>query len=237
MLVSFLNFYFPFQFFTPDNQCLAENDWGFCFLYDSILRFCIKCCYRTYKHKGLSFCLNAQCAGDRQDQYSNLDPERIQRILLDSQAMLRQPNCNIMTFSLREKNKRTNRESNRDGWELELLSSSVHEETSSILLQQWNQSREDKWRRDCHGRVSHWSNRETNLSSFLSAGIRIIQCITLFRSSNPAVLSFVHILSSVCARQWTCCLIDDNGKMWCCVGLIDFFTVVLLYNLSHFILF
>lgn len=51
----------------------------------------------------------------------------------------------------------------------------LHEETSSILFQQWNQSREDKWGRKCHGRVSHWSSREANLSSFLSAGIRIIQ--------------------------------------------------------------
>lgn len=39
-------------------------------------------------HKGESLSLHIASAGDRHDQYSNLDPEQIQRILLDLQAML-----------------------------------------------------------------------------------------------------------------------------------------------------
>lgn len=80
----------------------------------------------------------------------------------------------------------------------------------SILLQQWNQSREDKWASECHGRVSHWSSRETNLSSVLSAGIRIIQygspaagCLLLCLLSKPAAFSFVHIESFISATMWT----------------------------------
>lgn len=49
---------------------------------------------------------------------------------------------------------------------------SIHEETASTRFQQWNQSREDKWGRESHGRLSHWSNRETNLSSSASAAIQ-----------------------------------------------------------------
>lgn len=103
---------------------------------------------------------------------------------------------------------------NTDGWALELLSPEIHVATPSILFQQWNQSGRDKWKRKCHWRLSHWSGTETNLSSSLSAGIRITQCrarsawllpLQLFDCSHNSdnwifpnmVINFVKLMSGL----------------------------------------